>query len=53
MTFLYNYYIYQVVSLPSAKKKFKVHLKQNEEDEYHIVSAHYIRVAGMVSHDVM
>ena len=23
-----------------------MHLKQNEEDEYHIVSAHYIRVSG-------
>jgi lethal(2) giant larvae protein len=36
----------KVVSLPNAKKKFKVHLKQNEEDEYHIVSAHYVRVSA-------
>lgn len=36
----------KVVSLPNAKKKFKVNLKQNEEDEFHIVSAHYIRVSA-------
>ena len=35
------------MSLPNAKKKFKVNLKQNEEDEFHIVSAHYIRVSGI------
>ena len=38
------------MSLPNAKKKFKVHLKQNEDDEFHIVSAHYIRVAGTVQY---
>ena len=35
-----------MASLPHAKKKYRVHLKQNEEDDNHIVSAHYIRVSG-------
>ena len=34
------------MSLPHKKRKYRVHLKQNEEDEFHIVSAHYVRVSG-------
>ena len=36
----------KVTSLPNMKKKYRVKLKQNESDLYHIVSAHYVRVAG-------
>ena len=36
----------QVTSVPHKKKKYRVHLKQNDEDDYHLVSAHYIRVSG-------
>lgn len=34
----------RVVSLHSAKRKHKIKLKLNEEDGYHMVSAHYVRV---------
>ena len=37
----------RVVSLHSAKRKHKIKLKLNEEDGYHMVSAHYIRVKGV------
>ncbi len=36
----------KVASLPNLKKKYRVKLKTNESDLYHIVSAHYVRVAG-------
>ena len=36
----------RVLALSSAKKKYKVKLKLNEEDGYHMVSAHYIRTGG-------
>ena len=36
----------RVMGLSSAKKKYKVKLKLNEEDGYHMVSAHYIRAGG-------
>ena len=36
----------KVGSLPNMKKKHRVKLKQNDADLFHLVSAHYVRVAG-------
>lgn len=36
----------RVLALNSAKKKYKIRLKLNENDSYHMVSAHYIRTGG-------
>ena len=37
----------QTVSLPGGKKKNRIKLKANDEDEYHILSAHYLRSTGV------
>lgn len=36
----------KVASLPNMKKKYRIKLKQSESDLFHLVSAHYVRVAG-------
>lgn len=36
----------KVMGLPSLKKKFRVRLKQNDGDEFHAQSGHYMRVGG-------
>ncbi|KAL5473173.1 hypothetical protein EMCRGX_G027621 [Ephydatia muelleri] len=36
----------KTVSLPGGKKKNRIKLKANDEDEYHILSAHYLRSTG-------
>lgn len=36
----------KVMGLPSLKKKFRVRLKQSDSDEFHALSAHYLRVGG-------
>ena len=37
----------QTISLPGGKKKNRIKLKVNDEDEYHILSAHYLRTTGL------
>lgn len=32
--------------LPNSKKKYRVKLKQNDNDENHAISAHYLRISG-------
>jgi len=36
----------KVLGLPSLKKKFRLRLKQSDSDEYHIQSAHYLKIIG-------
>lgn len=36
----------KVMGLPNLKKKFRVRLKQNDSDEYHVQSGHYLRIKG-------
>ena len=38
----------RILALSNGKKKFKAKLKLNEEDGYHLVSAHYVRTGGML-----
>ncbi len=37
----------KVLGLPSLKKKFRLRLKQSDNDEYHVQSGHFLRSGGM------
>lgn len=37
----------KVLGLPSMKKKFRLRLKQSDNDEYHVQSGHFIRIRGI------
>lgn len=36
----------KVLGIPNLKKKFRLRLKQNDNDEFHVQSGHFIRMGG-------
>jgi hypothetical protein len=36
----------RVISLPNSRKKYRIKFKQNEAEEMHAISAHYMRISG-------
>jgi hypothetical protein len=33
--------------LPNSRKKYRIKFKQNEAEEMHAISAHYMRISGL------